>query len=85
LKTEDFFSSNYCLNPLHDDGKQKARLFAAVGITANDAEALRNVLLQVVRAHEAQLERREAYGHRDIVDSSLTWCGKQTTIRQGKV
>ena len=29
---------DYCLNPLHDDGKHKARLFAAVGVTANDAE-----------------------------------------------
>jgi len=30
---------DYCLNSLHDDGKHKARLFAAVGITANDVEA----------------------------------------------
>ena len=42
---------HYCLNPLHDDGKHKARLFAAVGITANDAETLRDVLLQVVKTH----------------------------------
>jgi len=25
---------DYCLNPLHDDGKHKAQLFAAVGIIA---------------------------------------------------
>ncbi len=34
---------DYCLNPLHDDGKHKARLFAAVDITANDAQTLRDV------------------------------------------
>ncbi len=37
---------DYCLDPAHDEGKHKARLFAAaVGMTANDAEHLRNVLL----------------------------------------
>ena len=50
---------DYCLNPLHDEGKHKARLFAAVGITVNDAEALRNLLLQAVKTHEAQLGRRD--------------------------
>jgi hypothetical protein len=48
---------DYCLNPLHDDGKHKARLLAAVGIPATDAEAVREVLLQVVKTHEAQLGR----------------------------
>jgi uncharacterized protein DUF6883 len=74
---------DYCLNPLHDDGKHKARLFAAVGITANDAAALRDILLQVVKTHEAQLGRRDAYGQRYIVDFSLTWREKQTMIRSG--
>lgn len=67
---------DYCLNPLHDDGKHKARLFAAVGITVNDAEALRGVLLQVVKTHEAQLGRRDAYGQRYIVDFSLNLARK---------
>ena len=57
--------------------------FAAVGITANDAETLRDVLLQVVKTHEVQLGRRDAYGQRYVVDFSLTWGGKQTTIRSG--
>jgi len=74
---------DYCLNSLHDDGKHKARLFAAVGITANDVEALRDVLLQVVKTHEAQLGRRDAYGQRYIIDFSLTWREKQTRIRSG--
>jgi hypothetical protein len=74
---------DYCLNLLHDEGKHKARLFAAVGITANDAEALRDILLQVVKMHQAQLGRRDAYGQRYIIDFSLTWRGKQSTLRSG--
>lgn len=74
---------DYCLNPRHEDGKHKARLFAAVGITAADAEALRDSLLAVVKTHEAQLGRRDTYGQRYTVDFSLTWSEKQTVIRSG--
>ena len=74
---------DYCLNPLHDDGKHKARLFAAVGIAVNDAETLRDVLLQAVKTHEAQLGRRDVYGQRYIVDFPLTWHENQFMIRSG--
>ena len=74
---------DYCLNPLHDEGKHKARLFAAVGITANEAEELRDLLLQVVKTHEAQLGRRDAYGQRYIIDFPLERRGKRTLIRNG--
>jgi hypothetical protein len=38
---------DYCLNPLHDEGKHKARVFAAaLGMTGADAERLRDILLQ---------------------------------------
>lgn len=74
---------DYCLNPLHDEGKHKARLFAAVGITANDAEDLRSMLLQAVKTHDAQLGRRDAYGQRYIVDFPLEWQGKRAMIRSG--
>ena len=74
---------DYCLDPMHDEGKHKARLFAAVGITANDAGVLREVLLQAVKTNEAQLGRRDVYGQRYIVDFPLDWRGKQTLIRSG--
>lgn len=74
---------DYCLNPLHDEGKHKARLFAAVGITANDAEDLHDILLQAVKTYDAQLGRRDTYGQRYIVDFPLTWRGKQTLIQSG--
>ena len=52
-----------------------ARLFVAVGITANEAEELRNLLLQAVKIHEAQLGRRDVYGQRYIIDFPLEWQG----------
>lgn len=40
---------NYCLNPEHDQGKHKARLFLSIlGMTADNAEELRQSLLEVV-------------------------------------
>ena len=74
---------NYCLDPTHDEGKHKARLFAAVGITVKDAGELRDRLLQAVKTNEAQLGRRDTYGQRYIVDFPLDWRGKQTLIRSG--
>ena len=74
---------DYCLNPLHDEGKHKARLFAAIGLTANEAEELQTILLQVVKTSEASLGRRDSYGQRYIIDFPLSWRGKETVIRSG--
>ena len=47
---------DYCLNPLHPEGKHKARLFfAALGMNLGDAVALREILLEVVQMEEAVL------------------------------
>jgi len=73
---------DYCLNPTHDEGKHKARLFVAVlGMTRDDAEDLRDALLQAVKTHDAQLGRRDEYGQRYAVDFVLAWRGKQAMIR----
>jgi hypothetical protein len=45
---------DYCLNPDHDDGKHKARLFSTIlSMAAEDAQELRRILLEVVKTHEA--------------------------------
>jgi hypothetical protein len=75
---------DYCLNATHDEGKHKARLFAAaLGMTADDADALRETLLQVVKTHEAQLGRRDEYGQRYFVDFTLEWRGRRAMVRSG--
>ena len=75
---------DYCLNPDHDTGKHKARLFMALlGMGSNDAETLRNALLEAVKTHEARLGRRDRRGQRYTVDFTFDWQGKQAKIRSG--
>ncbi len=73
---------DYCLNPLHDEGKHKARLFAAAfGMTAQDAKELRELLLAAVLDNEAVLGRRDKYGQRYIVDFELEWHNRLALVR----
>ncbi len=75
---------DYCLNPLHDEGKHKARMFAAaLGMDANDAEALRIILLDTVKVQEATLGRRDDFGQRYTVDFVLEWRGRRAIVRSG--
>jgi hypothetical protein len=75
---------DYCLNPMHDEGQHKARLFAIVlGMTTDDAEDLRALLLQAVKTADAQLGRRDTYGQRYTVDLLLEWHDRQAMVRSG--
>ena len=75
---------DYCLNPLHAEGKHKARTFyAALGLTAENAEALRVILLETIKNQNAKLGRLDEYGQRYIMDLNLHWQGKQTVVRSG--
>ena len=45
---------DYCLSISHPRGRHKARVFVtALGITANDAEELRNMILSAITTEEA--------------------------------
>jgi len=74
---------DYCLNPDHDEGKHKARLFAAaLGMTAGDAEDLRNFLFQAVKQNDnARLGRRDDFGQRYLLDFIIEWHGKRALIQ----
>jgi hypothetical protein len=75
---------DYCLNLEHDEGKHKARLFSTIlGMTSDNAEELRQILLEVVKTHEAQLGRRDEYGQRYTLDFRIEWQDKSATIRSG--
>jgi len=75
---------DYCLNPMHDEGQHKAHLFAiALGMTTDDAEDLRALLLQAVKTADAQLGRRDTYGQRYTVDLLLEWHDRQAMVRSG--
>jgi len=75
---------DYCLNTEHDDGKHKARLFQSkLGMVADDAAALRQILLAVAVTHEAQLGRRDRFGQRYTVDFLVEWQNKRAMVRSG--
>jgi hypothetical protein len=75
---------DYCLNPEHDDGKHKARLFSSIlGITASNAQELRQILLDVIQTHEARLGRQDEFGQRYTLDFTITWQNKSATLRSG--
>lgn len=75
---------DYFLNPEHDEGKHKARLFSSIlGITADNAEELRQILLEIVKTHEVKLGRRDGFGQRYTLDFTLEWQNRSATIRSG--
>jgi hypothetical protein len=75
---------DYCLNPAHDEGKHKARLFiAALGMTSDDAEDLRDALLEAVKSQDAKLGRRDEFGQRYVIDFLLEWKNRRAMVRSG--
>ncbi len=75
---------DYCLNSEHDKGQHKARLFSTIlGMTADNAEELRQILLEVVKTHSARLGRRDEYGQRYTLDFEIKWQDKSATLRSG--
>lgn len=75
---------DYCLNPEHSQGKHKARLFSSIlDMTPDDAERLREILLEIVKTQEAQLGRNDEFGQRYTLDFTLEWEGKSANVRSG--
>ncbi len=64
---------DYALNPKHDKGAHKARVFASsLGFAAADAERLRAMILAAVLTHDAQLSTTDEHGTRYTVDFEAT-------------
>lgn len=75
---------DYCLNFEHSTGKHKARLFRSLlGMTAENAEELRQILLLIVKTQEASLGRSDTFGQRYTIDFTLEWQNKSAVIRSG--
>ena len=71
----------YCLNSQHPRGRNKARVFASVGIRETDAEELRSALLAAAEAADAESGVANVYGQRYIVDFDLVRQGRVVRIR----
>ncbi|MDQ3653108.1 MAG: hypothetical protein M3458_23075 [Acidobacteriota bacterium] len=63
----------YSLNPMHDVGQHKSRVFrAALGITLDDADWLREQVLQEIHRSEAVEGRLSPFGQTYVVDMVIT-------------
>ena len=71
----------YCLDPQHPHGRNKARVFASVGIRQADAEELRIALLAAASDRDARLGIANLYGQRYIVDFDLIRQRKTVRVR----
>lgn len=67
---------------LDQDGRHKARLFGALlGMSMDDAQELRDLLLQVARTRDAEIGKQDEHGQRYRIDFLLTRRGRQATLR----
>lgn len=73
---------DYSLDVAHEEGKHKARVFAAaLDLTRNDANWLRDELLAVARTQDCQPGRKTDHGQRYILDFTLACRGKSAQVR----
>lgn len=75
--------TEYCLNPENPRGRHKARVFrSSLGITADDAPALREKLLHVAATTESAVTgERDVYGQRYVVDFEWTTAVGAASVR----
>lgn len=72
----------YSLNPDHDEGMHKARVFrAALGFTAADAERLRQMVLDAAQTEEATVGKLLPHGQMYVVDFETQGLHDVVTIR----
>jgi hypothetical protein len=73
---------DYSLNPNHPVGKHKARVFkAALGITLEDAEWLRDRALERALGNDASSGAASVFGDKYVIDSVLEHQGMSATVR----
>lgn len=73
---------DYALNPDHDEGKHKARVFrAALGFTGADAERLRLMVLEAARTEEAAIGKLLPHGQTYLVDFTAPGLREAVIIR----
>lgn len=73
---------DYSLNPAHEVGKHKARVFrSALGLTMKDAEWLRARILQAAVEEDATRQPSSPFGENYIVDFSVERGGSRATVR----
>jgi len=52
-------------------------------MTVENAEELRQILLEVIKTHEARLGRQDEFGQRYTLDFTLKWQNRSAALRSG--
>jgi hypothetical protein len=74
----------YCLNMTHRRGQHKARVFAAaLGLTAEDAEFLRDALLNAAKSYDAVPNEEIEYGQLYVLDFPISRPVGRAMVRSG--
>ena len=75
---------NYCLSSHHSRGRHKARVFASVlGLTADDAERLREAILSAAQSEESTPAESDEYGERYMLDFVMKTEVGEATVHSG--
>ena len=75
---------DYSLSSDHPRGRHKARVFAsALGLTADDAEQLREAILSAALSGEADPTEEDEYGRRYVLDFEMKTDAGTATVRSG--
>lgn len=73
---------DYVLNPEHQTGKHKARVFAAVlGMTQEDSQWLKSEISKGILSHKAQRAEPTPFGERYTVEFPLSKNGNTALLR----
>ena len=73
---------DYCLNPAHPRGRHKARVFVSrLGITAQQADLLRQALIRAARMEPASPGFADEYGLRYVIDFEMVGPSGKGTLR----
>ena len=63
--------TGYCLNPEHPRGKHKARVFASLGFTSENADDLRAALLAAAATMDALPAASDQFGDRYVLEFEI--------------
>jgi hypothetical protein len=73
---------DYCLSMEHLRGRHKARVFRSVlEMTADDAEPLRDKLIEIVCDDTTIVGELDQYGQRYTLDFLMTWKSNESIVR----
>ncbi len=76
----------YCLKKEHARGRHKARVFeSALGLRSEDAEILRQAILDAARREEATLGGEDQYGARYLLDFEMSGPSGRAWVRSIRI